>query len=679
MGVVRARAGLGTAPARRDGSDGIDGSDGRDGRDRKGDMWLPQTGSQGGTNGGLGGDGAFIIGSVRPNLEPYGSPSLPAEEHGLSVTWTDLIDVAPGERVVLVGPRDGPAAAALRGRGADVFGPDDDVTWADLVCVEGCRLGGAERRRLRGLLADGGRWVQISDNLLSPLRIADAVAGRPRGGDPRPGPGSVLRALRRDGLDVAQVFVLLRSTLAPVTAFDTASPLGAAATLSATLTHVTGGRGLLLRVLRRLPAGVAARVAPGWLVVAGPGSRPPGPPAIVGKIANRDSTEVKILRGDPPEEVERHHLVGVPVPEAAALRALEKAGFAEAPRLLGTSAAAARYSWLGGHSLLVNRLGADGLVTWTGRAAALLARMQHLTRETDGTVLVHGDFWLGNLLVEGDTITGVVDWGAARRGSPDIDRRFLVASLAARHRSDPQLRSRLEAACDAVLPGRLESPPPAGLLGVPAGPAPVLAQAPAVVGLGDAGPGEVAAWVAEQPVPPVLLPVSAAGLGLASRHRDHWVGARLLLPPAEVVEELLELGPGGVLHRHGLPVADPGSAGPRLHVFVDVGGTLVGPHLLDPAGDLQRVSRHPDLLALARRVVAALELRGALALGAAPRDDGSWGVHSVEPWLTPEHVAVAAAGVDIGSLWYADLAGLARPRSALDDAGERGLRASRAR
>ncbi len=98
---------------------------------------------------------------------------MPPVDHDLPVTWTDLVEVAPGDRVVLVGSTR--AATALRARGAEVLDRDAAGPPVDLVCVDGCRLSAAERRRLRGLLADHGRWVQISDNLLSPLRLVDVL------------------------------------------------------------------------------------------------------------------------------------------------------------------------------------------------------------------------------------------------------------------------------------------------------------------------------------------------------------------------------------------------------------------------------------------------------------------------------------------------------------------------
>jgi aminoglycoside phosphotransferase (APT) family kinase protein len=44
-------------------------------------------------------------------------------------------------------------------------------------------------------------------------------------------------------------------------------------------------------------------------------------------------------------------------------------------------------------------------------------------------VLVHGDYWLGNLLIEGKGVAAVVDWSGAHWGAPEEDLVHLVTSL----------------------------------------------------------------------------------------------------------------------------------------------------------------------------------------------------------------------------------------------------------
>ena len=47
-----------------------------------------------------------------------------------------------------------------------------------------------------------------------------------------------------------------------------------------------------------------------------------------------------------------------------------------------------------------------------------------------GSALVHSDFRLGNVLVDGDTVTGVLDWELASIGDPLVDLGYLLAAWA---------------------------------------------------------------------------------------------------------------------------------------------------------------------------------------------------------------------------------------------------------
>ena len=53
-------------------------------------------------------------------------------------------------------------------------------------------------------------------------------------------------------------------------------------------------------------------------------------------------------------------------------------------------------------------------------------------------MLTHGDYWLGNVLFEGNSVTGIVDWERARRcGTPGLDALHLaLMSLAMDQRRD---------------------------------------------------------------------------------------------------------------------------------------------------------------------------------------------------------------------------------------------------
>jgi aminoglycoside phosphotransferase (APT) family kinase protein len=66
-------------------------------------------------------------------------------------------------------------------------------------------------------------------------------------------------------------------------------------------------------------------------------------------------------------------------------------------------------------------------------------------------VLVHGDYWLGNLLVDADRVVGVLDWGNAHWGERGEDLRHLVDSLVAAglvsSREAPALAELASSAC----------------------------------------------------------------------------------------------------------------------------------------------------------------------------------------------------------------------------------------
>ncbi len=373
---------------------------------------------------------------------------------GLNATWVDLIDVEPGDRVLLLDGGRQRARGELTARGALVSSRTSGNGRYDWICLDGVPL--AERTLCDAtarLAGDAGRLLIVIDNLRSPLRAADLAMRRPWGVATGRGADGLGRWLRSFDLEVLQHFVLLRSSAHPHTAMDVLAEHAVEAVTRASLSHVHGPRGVVLGQLPRLSPSTIAGLAPAWVLVsAKPGLRPE-PSRVIGKIANRDSEEVKLIRGDPPALLEKRYHGAPPAAETAALRELESVGFGLAPRLVDLpDAQATLTTWLSGRPLVVQRLDDDELVTWTARAAEQLARLQRLTARPDGTVLVHGDLWLGNLLVDGDEVTGVVDWTTAHRGAPETDRLFLLESLLAivarEHRLTPALRSRLAAAAD---------------------------------------------------------------------------------------------------------------------------------------------------------------------------------------------------------------------------------------
>ena len=81
----------------------------------------------------------------------------------------------------------------------------------------------------------------------------------------------------------------------------------------------------------------------------------------------------------------------------------------------------------------------------TARAAALAGQLgplaARLASASTPRTVVHGDFWAGNLLVTGDTVTGVVDWAAGElSGEPlrDVARFALSYSPVSRPAYPPR-------------------------------------------------------------------------------------------------------------------------------------------------------------------------------------------------------------------------------------------------
>jgi RIO-like serine/threonine protein kinase len=153
---------------------------------------------------------------------------------------------------------------------------------------------------------------------------------------------------------------------------------------------------------------------------------------ITGRIANRDSTETKLVRGEPPTSIDKLFSVDTMADaEFDALSELLSLGFDRLPELIGRPRRRLlQIGWTTGEPLHPHRLARSELLRWTARATRVLDEIQDLTRRDDGSVLAHGDFWLGNLMVEGDDVTAVPDWTDARRDVPSVDRSFLASTTA---------------------------------------------------------------------------------------------------------------------------------------------------------------------------------------------------------------------------------------------------------
>lgn len=375
--------------------------------------------------------------------------------------WVDLLDGLEGACVLMAEHAPGLAGARIAAQAAVVgFAEADEAraefrrTWLagqpasvvvdtearltaandswDLVIVDGL----ASHRRLgelAGALAPGGRMVVVADNRLSPLRAADRAVRKPAG-PAGPSLGALERALRHAGLGVTQRFGLLRSSVDGVTAFDLDAPQAGAAVLSAAAVMTGRFRTAGLQVLARMAnRGKAPPLLPAYLVVARPAPVPRAPAdRPTGRLGYRDSEESKVLRGEPPVELEKRYSTAEGAArEAMALGALEACGFTLAPRLVAVGPGRTRQTWIPGRPLRPGALPRSELPVWVSRAAHVLGQIQWVTAREDGQVLVHGDFWLGNVLVEGDEVVGVLDWSDAHWGAPAEDCRHLVDTLVA--------------------------------------------------------------------------------------------------------------------------------------------------------------------------------------------------------------------------------------------------------
>ncbi|MBW3555304.1 MAG: phosphotransferase [Actinobacteria bacterium] len=381
--------------------------------------------------------------------------------------WAELLDDLAGRRVLVLDHAPGLAPARLAEQAGEVAVVDDHADRArfrralpdfrrggvdvgtsrallsgtsrwDLLVLDGIRLRAGLLERLTRGLAPEGRVVVIVDNATSALRALDRLGGGACGPAGALGMG-LDGSLGRAGLVVRQRFALLRTSAAPVTAFDLDAPMAGAAVLRAAATMVGGARRRALRLLepapRRGALTRAAVLAPARMVIAGaaPAQRALPADRPTGRVGYQASHESKVVRGEPPTEVEKRYVsADAAEAEAAALAALAAAGLTVAPRLVARPGPdRVRMSWLGGRPLEVAALGERELETWVRRAARLLARIQlAVGADGEGRVLVHGDYWLGNLLHEGDRIVGAVDWASARRGDRTTDLVHLVDSLA---------------------------------------------------------------------------------------------------------------------------------------------------------------------------------------------------------------------------------------------------------
>lgn len=380
-----------------------------------------------------------------------GGRRAPSESAGGAAPggWAELLGDVYGLRTLALGEVSQPTLAALDAAGALVHRSLDTGPlpapagaqahgrdgWDLVICTSG-GLRDPSSAAATAAVGPGGRLAMVVSNPRSPLRAVDAAGTQPRMGIQGGSLAAGRSYLFERGFADVRVFGLLRSSAAPVCAFDLAAPEATRAVLEALAVHIGGGRALSLRLLRAMSGRVGiSALLPGWLILAAREKLPPEPTRITGKIGNRDSDELKVVRGEPPSVLDKRYAIPAKADaEAEALRTLSHLDPPIAPRLLRRPSPATIWmDWLPGRPLVVDRLGVGELVTWIEQAARVLVRIQRATaRPGTGEVLVHGDYWLGNMLTARDGIVGVIDWTDSRWGSPRTDQDFLVDSLSRR-------------------------------------------------------------------------------------------------------------------------------------------------------------------------------------------------------------------------------------------------------
>ncbi len=281
--------------------------------------------------------------------------------------------------------------------------------------------------------------LELVEGLPATVTIVCLAANRlrvrpwPRGAHHRVTPTLLPRVVSATGVDDirrGEVFGLLRSVAEPRVALSLRSPVARQLVLQALALHIRGIRLSLLRLLVGLGR-FGWFAYPGWLVVAHGDGRA-REPRVAGQFGYEPSTDVTRFLGEPPELIERAGPADPRAREAAALRELEATDFKRfVPRVVASADPQRGLitTRLRGVPLSPRDLSDDQLMVWTECAAATLARLQAATEHEDGTVLVHGDFWLGNVSVEDGDVVGVFDWELAHRGSRQEDREFLVDGL----------------------------------------------------------------------------------------------------------------------------------------------------------------------------------------------------------------------------------------------------------
>ncbi len=247
----------------------------------------------------------------------------------------------------------------------------------------------------------------------------------------------------------------------PSTVISLEHPDAALLVLRGSSPLITGARLHALRAFAgAVQRGHAGALVPGLAVLASSEPLPPEP--LVGRIGVLGSEEVKRLRGWPLRHVDKVYTSAtVAAAEADALEEVHGAWPELAPRLLERRGPFCnRTTWVDGRPLDLQSLDAVTGERRVLEAAGLLGRLhRRLGPAAPGQQLVHGDFWLGNLLLDdAGALVRVIDWTDATRGDADVDLRFLVDSWAQRCGLDPAATVRLGRDAEEAYRAGLEEP-----------------------------------------------------------------------------------------------------------------------------------------------------------------------------------------------------------------------------
>ena len=371
--------------------------------------------------------------------------------------WTELLGDVRGLSVVLVDATGGQADVLLTDAGASVRVVDaahlDQVPpgSADRVAVAGLRLDRRLVRAAASLLGPEGVLLLVAANAASPLAWLDRA--QRRSATPLHTLRRLGRLARSAGAPVRKEYGLLRSVEVSSTLVDLGSPAAAAQVMASSNTLNSGLRRRAVDALQQaVSQGHARRVMPGVAVLCAADALPY--PPLTGRIGVLGSAEVKLLYGDPPSHVDKVYASDRAArAEADALAAVNAVWPEVAPVLVERrSARCNRVTWAEGRTLAVKRLTLEDGERWVLTTAALLGELhRRLGPSPDGTVLVHGDLWLGNLLVDDaqTRIAALIDWTESHRGDAETDLAFLVRTWG-RRRLDPAAFEELRRAADAA-------------------------------------------------------------------------------------------------------------------------------------------------------------------------------------------------------------------------------------